>query len=328
MASVSTQVLQNINGMRVELIDFGARVKSIKLPINGQLTEMTLTYDEANDFLTDPYYIGATCGPVCNRIKDAKMVVEGTSYSLNKNDGENCLHSGEDNLSLRFWRAAEVTDNSVCYQLMIADQEIGFPGNVEYSVEYKLTDSNRLEINYHAVSDKTSAINLTNHCYFTLGEESCADLKVLLNADSFLEKYSDGLPTGEIIDCNKLGQSANLKSDLKISRLIEQSNYQQVIDESGFDHCFVLQKSSFKQEKARLTSIKNGIAVSVYTDQPCIQFYTGKFLSGAFDAYQGVCLESQGYVDAVNQLQFPSILVDKNTRYNKRVSYQFDILEG
>ena len=328
MASVSTQVLQNINGMRVELIDFGARVKSIKLPINGQLTEMTLTYDEANDFLTDPYYIGATCGPVCNRIKDAKMVVEGTSYSLNKNDGENCLHSGEDNLSLRFWRIAQVTDKSVRYELSIADQEMGFPGNVEYSVEYRLTDSNRLEINYEASTDKTTAINLTNHCYFTLGEDSCADLTIRLNTDSFLQKHSNGLPTGEIISSNLLGQSTNLKSNLKIHQLIEQSQYQQVIEESGFDHCFVLEQSKVSQEQARLTSKKNGVALTVYTDQPCIQFYTGKFLSGAFDAYQGVCLESQGYVDAVNQLQFPSILVDKNTRYNKRVSYQFDILEG
>ena len=178
MSGLETVSLTNKNGMRVEIINFGARVKSIKFRVNNILTEMTLGYGTAEEYLNDDVYLGATCGRVCNRIAGGKFELDGCQYQLPLNDGENCLHGGDNNFSLRYWQIDRQTINhSSVTLLLVSDHgDQGFPGTLNMSVTYELRADNKLSIQYSANTDLTTLINLTNHAYFNLGEKDCESL--------------------------------------------------------------------------------------------------------------------------------------------------------
>lgn len=321
MTKLTKTVLKNKLGMEVTLVNFGARMTSVKYPVIDKLQEMLVSYDSLNEYVDDPFYLGATCGTVCNRIANAEFEIDGTAYSLPANDGENTLHGGPNNVSLQYWQLdlATVSSSYAKFILSVADGHNGFPGNIELTAAYTLSEDGQLSIEYTGTTDTKTPINLTNHAYFNLGEKTCFDLELKMASSQFLERGSNGIPTGDILDVDVMGVDFTKRQT--IAELVDLNKYKQVKEEAGFDTCFVLDSNA--EVKAELRSLKNRIKLSVMTTQPAVQLYTGKFLGAPLRPYQGVCLECQGYVDAPNQSQFPTINVAPNEIYRQKIIYQF-----
>jgi len=320
---LETIILCNDYGMSVEIINLGARIKSIKFPVNAKPTEMILGCDSATDYLTDEFYLGATCGRVCNRIANGKFELDGRQYQLPLNDGENCLHGGVDNFSMRCWKIDEkkVSDTSVTLSLVSPHGDQGFPGGMRVSVTYQLSADNELSIQYFANTDLMTPVNLTNHAYFNLGENGCESLYLQMMSSAFLETNNQNIPTGNLTEV--LGTDYNFREPACIGKRQKNSQDESLIAKHGYDHCFILDNTPFDQAKAILTSLKNQVSLSVFTDQAAIQLYTGFYLNGKFSAYQGLCLEAQNYTDAENNKHFPSNILKPNQTYQRQIIYKF-----
>jgi aldose 1-epimerase len=321
---LETVILTNDFGMSVEIINFGARIKSIKFPVNAKPMEMILGYASAQDYLTDALYLGATCGRVCNRIAGGKFELEGHQYQLTQNDGDNCLHGGDDNFSLRYWQRDKQTHSKSSVTLVYTsiDGDQGFPGTLNVSVTYQLSADNKISIKYLANTDLATPINLTNHAYFNLAEKDGQSLYLQMMASAFLESDAESIPTGNII---KVAQTDyNFREPACVGKRQQQTLDKSIKEQNGYDHCFVLDNTPFTKPKAVLTSLKNQISLSVYTDQPTIQLYTGFYLNDKFTAYQGLCLEAQNYTDAENNKNFPSNVLQPNQQYQREIIYKFE----
>ena len=323
MEQLRVVTLTNNNGMSAEVLNFGARLSSVVFPTTHGLQAMTVAYDDVKNQLKDPFYIGATCGPVCNRISQGKFELNGQTYLLDTNDGENTLHSGNNNISLQYWNVDQRTLTSSYVKLKLIHDDLvgGFPGKVTLFAEYALSDDNKLDVTYSATTDKPTPINLTNHAYFNLGEKNCLSLSFTLASSAFIERNSIGIPTGKILSTDIIG--ANLRKSISVNKLVTDTSYQQIKQELGLDTCFILDNTSYGQPKAELWSDKTGVKLKVFTNQSAVQVYTGKFLQKPFIPFQGICFECQGYVDAPNQLAFPSITLEPNNSYRNSISYQF-----
>ena len=313
--------LTNDNGMQVTVANFGARIVSIKIPVDGSLEEMLVTHQEADNFIDDEYYLGATCGRVSNRISGAKFSLDNTCYHLQKNDGDNCSHSGFDSVSNRFWQVdnENAQNNVVKYSLTCPDMKTGFPGDLSIIVEYVLFDDNRLQINYVAMTNKATPINLTNHAYFSLGAQSAHELNVQINADNYLPKTSDNLPTGEVKSVSN--SDFDLRELQNIGTLEASASDVTLANGLGYDHCFIVNDNT--KPVATLINPQNNMSLQVSSDQAAIQLYTGKYLQGSFTPFQGACLEAQGYVNAINQTDFPSSVLEPGDTYKKTIEYLF-----
>lgn len=325
--TIETILLSNDNNMSVEIINFGARIKSIKFPLNSEPTEMILGYSSAYEYLTDEFYLGAICGRVCNRIAGGKFELDGREYQLSKNDGENSLHGGAHNFSSRYWqvRSQSRTCSEVTLSLISHGGDQGYPGTVEISVTYQLSADNKLSIKFLANTYLATPINLTNHAYFHLGENSCESLNLQIMSSSFLETNCENLATGEILPVN------DTDCDFRESRVVGErhisSHVNSIQEKHGFDHCFVLDDTPISQSKAILTSLKNGISLSVYTDQPAMQLYTGSYLGGGFKPYQGLCLEAQNYPNAINVKHFPDSVLRPQEQYLREIIFAFESID-
>jgi aldose 1-epimerase len=325
MNELQTVCLENNQGMTVEIINYGARIKSIHFPVNGVATEMTVGYPDPNGYLADAFYLGATCGRVCNRIEEGKFDLKGVSYQLAQNENEHCLHGGGDNFSYRYWQIESSSSSAVTLTLKSPDGDQGFPGELNLQVMYHLTENNALEMRYHATVDVPTPINITNHAYFNLGENSCELLDLQLDASNMLERKDNGLPSGNILpvansdfDFTEFANIGDKQSNTTDSNLIEMA---------CFDHCFVLDDTEITIPKAVLLSKNNGVKMTLFTDQPAVQLYTGVGLSGEFRAYQGVCLEAQNYSNAVNISHFPNSILQPNEEYKRTIIYHFESID-
>ncbi|KGJ92452.1 aldose epimerase family protein [Thalassotalea sp. ND16A] len=315
-------VLSNDNGMSVEIINFGARIKSIKFPLNGKPTEMTLGYASAAEYLTDDFYLGATCGRVCNRIAGGKFRLAGQLYQLPLNDGNNCLHGGDNNFSMRYWQIDKQSQSAVTLSLISTDGDQGFPGTVKLALTYQLSADNQLSIQYLANTDLATPVNLTNHTYFNLGESDCQSLSLQMQSSQYVESDSDNIPTGNIVALKDTDYDFN--EPATIGQRQSHTEDKSLQHKHGYDHCFVLDKVAYAQPNAVLTSHKNQVKLSVYTDQPAIQLYTGFYLSKQFNSYQGVCLEAQNYPDAINHDHFPCSVLTPDKSYQRNIVFAFE----
>ncbi len=323
ITDLETVLLTNDNGMSVEIINFGGRIKSIKFPVNSKPTEMILGYSSAQAYLNDEFYLGATCGRVCNRIAGGKFELSGRQFHLPLNDGMNCLHGGDNNFSLRYWQIdkQKLTHCSVTLLLVSDDGDQGFPGTLNVSVTYELSEDNKLSIQYSANTDLATPVNLTNHAYFNLGEKDSQSLYLQIKSSAYLESNSENLPTGKILGVAETDY--NFREPASVGIRQQNTEDKSIKTKNGYDHCFVLDNSPIEEPKAILTSVKNQVSLSVYTDQPAIQLYTGYYLTGQFKSYQGLCLEAQNYTDADNNKHFPSNVLMPNQQYQRRITFGF-----
>lgn len=310
----SLYTLENANGMQVSITDLGATIQSIKLKNkDGGFTDVVLGYDTHEEYLDNDGFVGAFVGRYANRIGGARFELNGIEYWLTANDGENTLHGGNgyDRRKLE----AETDENGITFSVHDPDGENGFPGNVDASVRYELSDDDVLTIKYSAVSDKDTVLCLTNHSYFNLrGEGDILSQQLRIAADAYLPVDDKLIPTGE------LRKVEGTEFDFREMRRVGSTMY---------DHSFVLDGSGFCAE---MYDGQSGIDMSVYTDMPAVQLYCSGSLTkrkgkngAVYDRGSALCLETQFYPDSPNKPDFPSAILKAGEQFTSRTLLKFRI---
>ena len=341
-------VLKNEKGMEVCLTNYGGRVVSLCVPDkNGKPTDVVLGYDNIRqyaDTIHSPSDYGSTVGRYANRIKDAKLSLAGSLYSLKANDNGNCLHGGGNTGWLnQVYDVTEQNDSSVTFVMNAPDDENGFPGNITATATYTVTSNNTLDIVFKATTDKETVINMTNHSYFNLNGDPSKEgfnQMMYINADKFTPSDSLYIPTGEIK--NVEGTPMDFRIPTEIGKKADYT-YDQIKNATGYDHNWCLNtykngKGNDKTVAASLYSPKTGILLEVYTNEPGIQVYTGNFQGTGIACKHGikypkhvsVCFESQKYPDSPTKISehvagWTDATLNPGEEYYSHLVYKFSI---
>lgn len=331
--------LTNGNGMKVSFTNYGANIVSIIVPDSkGNFADVNLGYENLAGYEENPPGFGSFIGRHANRIGGASFELNGKVYELDKNDGKNNLHGGLVGYN-KFMYETEVYEDddiaSIEFSRLSPHMEQGFPGNLDVSVTYSLTEANELVIEYLAVSDRDTIVNLTNHAYFNLGGHdsgSVLDHKVWIKANQFTPTTPDLIPTGELWDV------AGTPMDFRTAKTIGQdinSDYEPIVLAGGYDHNFVLDISGTEVEKvAELVDDKSGRRMEVFTDLPGIQLYTSNMLSpvkysknnAVYEKRCGVCFETQFFPNSINIKNFPSCMLKAGKEFDSVTIYKFSTI--
>ena len=330
--------LANKDGIQVDIITYGGRITSLRTPdSSGKMANVVLGFENIEQYEQNNPYFGALIGRYGNRISKGEFSLNGSEYTLAKNNGENNLHGGEMGFDKRVWNAkTEENDDSIKLILtyLSKDMEEGFPGNLTTTVTYTLNLDNSLDVLYEAKTDKTTIVNLTQHAYFNLSGDfsrTILDHIVEIDADTFLPVDSGLIPTGEIAPVE--GTPFDFTEPKLVGKEINADNNQLELG-GGYDHCWVLnnQEEGFRSV-ASAYHPATGRNLEVSTDEPGMQFYTGNFLDGTLPApnggtygkRSGFCLETQHYPDSPNQPEFPSVVLEPGDGYKTKTTFTFSI---
>jgi len=327
-------ILTNKTGMEAAITNYGGTLVSLKVPDrNGKLEDVVLGYDKLDDYADGKAYFGATVGRYANRIAQGKFTLNGTTYTLAKNDGENHLHGG---FNKRVWTEKDVSSSAgqaLELTYLSKDGEEGFPGNLSVKVVYTLTDQNELKIDYSATTDKDTVINLTNHSYFNLAGQGNGDIlqhQLMIRADRFTPVDATLIPTGELRSVK--GTPFDFTNATAIGARIDQDDEQLKLGR-GYDHNWVLNSGTAGSLSlaAQAYDPHSGRLLEVWTTEPGIQFYTGNFLDGTIRGKGGkvynrrfaFCLETQHFPDSPNHSGFPSTVLKPGQHYRSTTVYKF-----
>ena len=322
--------LSNENGLKVTLMNYGAAVTSVDVPDrNGEFANITLGFDDFAGWQKNAPYMGVTIGRFAGRIGGGKFTLDGTDYTLAKNNGENHLHGGERGFSHRAWHAEEIEGGrGVRFTCSSPDGEEGYPGQVTATVVYTLTDDDELKIEYTATTDKPTPVNLTNHCYWNLsGTGTILDHVLLLNASRYLPLDEALIPTGKIAPVEETPM--DFTTPTKIGARIDAVKGDNPV--GGYDFCYVVDGESGELRlAARVADPQSGRVMEVFTTEPGLQFYTGNFLDGSSDSgghqqHAGFCLEAQHFPDAPNRQEFPSTILKPGEVYTQTTVHKFSV---
>ncbi|WP_110461209.1 aldose epimerase family protein [Ruminiclostridium sufflavum] len=328
--------LTNSKNVSVEITNFGGIIVSVNVPDkNGKSADIVLGYRKLDKYIDNDGYIGALIGRHANRIEDAVFELNGKVYELVKNDGRNHLHGGDTGLHNVLWKA-EILSGEGIERLVLThtspDGEENYPGKLDVTVEYSLSEDNELKIDYTAVSDKDTVVNLTNHAYFNLSGHNSGEAtqhRLFINADKFTPVNDECLPIGEIR--NVKGTVMDFTKMKRIAEDIDSPD-EQLVNGKGYDHNWVLNtEGSIKETAAVLYDPESGRAMEVYTTKPGIQFYSGNHLSekligkdnAVYNARTGLCLETQYFPNAMKHKNFPSPILKANEKYHHITIYKF-----
>lgn len=335
---VTQYTITNGNGTECSLIDLGAAWVTMKVrDRKGAFADVVIGYDNAEAYYHNPTSCGECVGRNANRIGGAAFELEGVRYQLAKNNNDNNLHSGPDKWVTHLFKG-NLPDgeagNSVRFTKFSPDGEQGFPGNLDFSVTYTLTEEDALRIVYEASADQTTVINPTNHAYFNLAGNGSGDIlqqEVWINADAFTPADQWSIPTGEIRPV--AGTPFDFTQKKKIGRDIG-ADYDQLKFAGGYDHNFALnEQGTGLRHAALLTDPVSGRRMDVYTDLPGMQFYTGNGLKNTYPGKDGadylprtgVCFETQYYPDAVNKPDWQQPVFKKGQVYRSETVYSFSV---
>ena len=330
---VRLHTLTNKNGMSVSIMDYGATIVKILAPDrNGKLDDVVLGFDKFSPYLHIKTYFGATIGRYGNRIAKGQFELGKTVYQVPRNDGPNSLHGGSRGFDKRMWKVEPVESDvpAIRFSRLSPDGEEGYPGNLFVSVTFSLNDDNELRISYEATTDKVTVINLTNHSYFNLaGGGTILDHVLTLHANSYTPVDATLIPTGEIKPV--AGTPFDFLNPTPMGLHLKETGGKPV----GYDHNFVVNKGWFSDLSvaAEVDEPKSGRTLTVSTDQPGVQFYTGNFLDGTltgaggnlYRQYTGFCLETQHFPDSPNHDNFPSTVLIPGDVYKTSTVYAFGI---
>jgi len=330
--------LSNKKGMEVSITNFGATVVTLKVPDRaGKAADIVLGYDTLDGYENGTSYFGATVGRYGNRIASGKFSIDGKTYTLPKNNGENTLHGGIVGFNKKVWKAREIASKlgeSLEMSYLSADGEEGFPGNLSAKVVFTLSaDRNELRIDYTATTDKDTVLNLTNHSYFNLTGEGNGDILdhvMTLHAKQFTPVDKGLIPTGELK--NVAGTPMDFNSATAIGKRINESD-EQLVFGKGYDHNWVLARAGGGNGlsiAAEAYDPKSGRRLEVLTTEPGVQFYSGNFLDGAkgkgnkpYPQRAAFCLETQHFPDSPNHANFPSTLLKPNAVFHSQTVFRF-----
>lgn len=334
---VTKYILENKNGLKLVLSDLGADILSIIVPDrDGVFEDISLGFDNVADYETNKPAFGAVIGRFANRIAGAGFELNGKKYQLDDNDKSNCLHGGFTRFEHQMYEAecsSGEGSESVSFSRVSPDMEQGFPGELTLTVTYTLNDADEVMIEYHAVSDADTVINLTNHNYFNLGKggHKCLDVRkqmMKIFADEYTPVNEILIPTGEFRPVE------GTALDFREMHVIGDRIGKDAPDEktvSGYDHNFVLRNQSGNIGRAATyQDTKTGRRMEVFTDFPGIQVYSAATLGTTqgkdgvtYGPFAGICFETQNYPNAVNQEGFPDAVLKAGEEYERTAIFRF-----
>ena len=328
--------LENEAGTQVRIINYGGIIASIKVPDrNGKFDDVVLGHDTLEGYLARPKYFGALIGRFANRIAHARFALNGTTYSLRRNNGDHHLHGGCKGFDKVVWKATELNGSDRAgleLTYLSKDGEEGYPGNLRVIVTYRLTKANELRIDYRATTDQDTVVNLTNHSYFNLaGRGTILDHEVTIDADSFTPICAGLIPTGEIRRVTNTPM--DFTNPAKVGARIN-CNDEQLNVAGGYDHNFVLRTCPEAMKRAaKMYEPMSGRILEVFTTQPGMQFYSGNFLNGgivgkygrAYAKHSGCCFEPQHFPDSPNHPCFKSTVLKPGEQYAQTTVFKFAV---
>lgn len=330
---VQQHFISNSEGTKVGICNFGARITHFIVSNYLNLPyDIVLGFNDIESYLqANERYHGVTVGPFANRIGGAKFIIQAKEYKLDTNDADNTLHSGSAGFQDEVWEIESVNTNSVSLKVTHQHLKGGFPADIICKVTFTLNDDNELRMDYHAIANHDTIINLTNHAYFNLNGEGSGTIlnhQVQINADRFVEINESSIPTGKL---KNVSQTPLDFIDFKsISKDIEIEN-RQLKNGNGYDHSFHLLKTDQNLSfAAAAIGDESKIKLEVLTTEPAVQFYTGNFLNGKdkgkggkfYEQRTGFCFETQHHPDSPNHPQFPSTFLAKGEEFYSTTIYK------
>ena len=329
--AVDVYTLKNKNGLVAKVITYGALLAEMHVPDrNGRLGDVTLGFDNLQQYLDGHPYFGATIGRYANRIAKGRFTLDGRTYTLATNNGPNHLHGGLRGFDKVVWNASILgseTGASVKFTYVSRDGEEGYPGTLTATVVYTLTDRDELRLDYTATTDKATVVNLTNHAYWNLAErgEILGHL-LMLNADRYTPVDDTLIPTGEIAPVR--GTIMDFTQPMPIGSRIRQLTN----DPQGYDHNYVLRGGGGKLAlAARVEEPNTGRILEIHTTEPGIQFYSGNFLDGTlrgkggavYQQHHAFCLEADHFPDSPNRPEFPPVTLRPGQVFRQTTIHRF-----
>lgn len=318
--------LKNENGVEVKIINFGATITSLKIPLkNGKFIDVVLGFDNLEDYIKSfeiggsPYF-GATVGRYAGRINKGLFTINDKKYQLEKNHNNHALHGGNSGFSQKIWEVKKISNGknpSITLTYFSPNNEGNFPGALNVELTYTLFENNQLSIDYQAITTEDTIINLTNHSYFNLEGHSktVSNQDLYVNSRALLEIDDENVPTGWILNVK------NCPFDFSTIKKCP----------SKIDHSFVVNNP--QEVSASLYSETNNLKMLVYTNQPSVHIYIGgkcgDQLKGkenvTYSTNSGICFETQNFPDAPNHNHFPNAILKKDETYLHQTIYKFEI---
>ena len=325
--------LKNSNGMVVQVTNYGGKLVAVIVPDKeGNLDDVCLGYESAQEYVNGIASLGATMGRVTNRIANAQFTLNDSTYHLAKNNGEHTIHGGAKGFRLNVWDGTQLDDQNVELSYFSEDGEEGFPGNLTLKVLFTVTEENELKLTYQARTDKPTVINFTNHAFFNLTGEGKGDIlnhELMVNADAFTEVDDEAIPTGKILPVENT--PLDFSQMTRIGDRIE-DDFDQLKHVGGYDHNYVINKNDNELALAALLyEPASGRVMEVKTTEPGVQIYTANSLTEndtgkggkTYGPRSSVCLETQHFPDSPNHPNFPSTILNPGEQYNSTTIYKF-----
>ena len=320
--------LTNKQGTTVSITNYGAIITSFKIKIaDGSFNDIVLGFDNVDDYLSGRYlnnyaYLGAACGRYANRIKNGTFVLDGKTYQLSRNMGNDMLHGGKEGFDKKTWRVISLSDSALELNYLSKNGEEGFPGNLETTIRFGLNDEDELSYEFSATTDRPTAVNLTHHSYFNLnnGVGTIEDHEVKINA-SYILAQDEGL----VCDGGFISVENNMY-DFRIFKAINM-DWNRI---DGYDQCFAIDnKTSDLSLVAEARSTVSGITLQILSTEPAVQFYTGQGLNISnaknridYKPFSGFCLETHKHPNAINIPQFPNTVLRPGEKYYQKNVYK------
>ncbi|MBR3863201.1 MAG: galactose mutarotase [Clostridia bacterium] len=340
--AVTRYILQNENGMTAAILDWAGAIQELRVPDRkGGFVDVVGGFESASQYYYGNGHQGSLIGRFGNRIKDGVFTLDGVTYTLAKNNGANHLHGGVEGYSRQFWEVTPVDGEEPALRLhyFSPDGDQGYPGALDVTVTYTLTNENALSIRYVATTDKATIVNMTNHAYFNLGgfaSGTVLDHELWMDADTYLPTDEGKVPTGEIRSVS--GTPFDFTVPKTVGRDYDFSN-EDIRISGGYDHCFNFVGGETKDpvHRATLYSPKTGIEMKTFTNKPAVHLYSAGAMNNVDCPLKGgypqnrhcfVCLETEKMPDSINQPHFNNVVLRPGEVYDYTTVYAFGIAEG
>ena len=339
-APVSQFTLQNTKGMLVKILDFGGIIREIHVPDReGRFADVALGFDTLESYLKDSPYFGALIGRYGNRIGKGRFAIDGKDYQLALNDRGNHLHGGA-GFDKVLWTSA-IDGGCLVLRYRSVDGEQGYPGNLDATVTYSLSEDNEIVVRFQATTDRPTPVNLTQHSYFNLRgvyapEGDVLQHAITIDADRFVPIDAGLIPLGALWPVT--GTPFDFRQPRPIGERIGQPD-KQLRHGSGYDHCWALNRGAGKRELRRAVHVRepdSGRVLELFTQEPGVQFYSGNFLDGSltgkggrrYEHRSGFCIEPQHFPDSPNQPAYPDTILRPGEQYQTESRFRFSVAEA
>lgn len=330
--------LTNESGMEVSITNYGGALVAIMVPDkDGKMANVIQGHDNIQDCMSSPEpFLSTLIGRYGNRICKGKFTMNDKEYSLAVNNGPNHLHGGPTGFHARVWDAEQINSHELVLRYISAYYEEGFPGELNMTVKYSLTDDNELVIDYRGTTNKKTVVNMTSHGFFSLAgianpTPSAMNVICQINADFFIPIDENSIPTGEILKVE--GTPFDFRTPTPVGERID-ADCPQIKNGAGYDHCFVLNKREVGELSfaAKIVEPESGRTMEVYTTEPGVQFYSDNWADGykgqfgaTFGRRSALCFEAQHFPDSPNRAHFPSVILRPGEVYKQKTIYKFGV---